>query len=59
MTSKISNLLLIIKLNQELFKCDNVDVRCSNIDCINCPFLNAEALAETLNEIQKGEHHHV
>ena len=58
MTSKISNLLLIIKLNQELFKCDMM-MRCSNIDCINCPFLNAEALSETLNEIQKGEHNHV
>ena len=57
MTSKISNLLLIIKLNQELFKCDT-DMRCSNIDCINCPFFDAETLAETLNEIQKGEHHH-
>lgn len=53
MTLKLSNLLIIIKLNPELFKC-KVDVRCSNIDCAKCPFLNAEALAETLNEIQKG-----
>lgn len=56
MTSKVSNLLVIIKLNPELFKCDTV-MRCSNIDCIKCPFLDAEALSETLNEIQKGEHH--
>lgn len=58
MTSKVSNLLVIIKLNPELFKCDTID-KCSTISCSKCPFLDAETLAETLKEIQKGEHHHV
>lgn len=56
MTSKVSNLLLIIKLNPDVFDLCST-VRCSTVDCRECPFNSKETMEETLTEIQKGEHH--